>query len=250
MIRISAAASAGETLVVWLPSASGLPATLVGDSDGAMQRSGSALLAYGAPEDAVTGTLLSYLQAGALEDARTALPALYKLMDEAKTKSPLGPNTLTLAAYILHKLRDVRADEIIRVLLETYPSIPDAYVIVGQRLIRQGKAEEAPAHFDAALAKGVPIYTEGIRLLRDGSNFLRDLNPTHRHLRRNALQANCLASAANFKSELSCLRLGHDVAVEFVEDESSSASDSGARVATVPKGPEGSPLGTPVVSAG
>src|SRR5262249_51702420 len=68
--------------------------------------------------------------------------------------------------------------------------------------------------FAKALDCGVPIYTEGTRLLRDGSNFLRDFHPGDTRLLDNARKAASIAAAANFASTLNCLRLGDDLAVE------------------------------------
>jgi hypothetical protein len=211
LIRV-ANPSAGESVFAWLPNSQGNPARFEVDPDQAQLRSGSPLLAYNGAEDAVTSTMFSYIRRNALEDARTALPELIR-----KLHSPdfhLGPNRGALVGYVLYKLRHEKANSVIDDLCTHHPTLPDGHVLRGAQLISNGRADEAGGHFDTAIGYGVPTYTEGVRLLRDGANFLCDLEPTNSHLRENARLANGIAAAANFKSELTCLRVGPDIAFD------------------------------------
>jgi hypothetical protein len=61
------------------------------------------------------------------------------------------------------------------------------------------------------------MYSEGVRLMRDGLNFLRGLYPENSDVQADAARANRISASANLDSELTCLRLGVGLAVEFKE---------------------------------
>ena len=52
------------------------------------------------------------------------------------------------------------------------------------------------------------MYSEGVRLLRDGLNFVAGLFPDDPDVKAGAALANTLASVAILESQLTCLRIG------------------------------------------
>ena len=215
LIKVSESSPEVGSVIAWLPGSKGGPVKVALDPKGAAHRSGSALLAYSDPEDPITRTLFAYVRQGALQEARIGLPTLIALLERDKALS--SPNQGLLAGYILYKLRDGYANVVIPQLRAQYPELADAHILAAAQFIADGKTEQAVEPLAAALGRGVPIYTEGVRLLREGSNFLRDLHPDEKRFDENARQAACIAAAANFASELTCLRLGDDIDIEFVK---------------------------------
>jgi hypothetical protein len=214
-IKIAEASADAGSLVVWLPGPMLRPARVVPDPDAAVHRSGSPLRAFLEPVDSITGTLFTYVRHGALDEARTTVPALLKMLEGGT--ATLGPNQGLQAAYVLYKLRDAHVEGLISRLRTQYPALPDVQVLAATQLIREGKTDEAIEPLTAALAHGAPVYTEGVRLLRDGTNFFRDLQPHEERFQHNARYAACIAAAANFQSELTCLQMGDDLVMEFVD---------------------------------
>jgi hypothetical protein len=213
-IKVTEAPTAAGSLIVWSPGPTLRPARVVPDHDAAIHHSGSPLMAFLDPVDSTTATLFSYVRRGAIEEARTAVPALLSML---KRDTVLGPNQGLFAAYVLYKLRDRNVDELILRLCTQYPELPDVHILAASQLISDGKINEAIEPLRAALARGAPVYTEGVRLLRDGSNFFRDFRPDEEYFQNNARQAASIAAAANFQSDLTCLRMGDDLVMEFVD---------------------------------
>ena len=154
------------------------------------------------------------------------------------------PNQLTRAAYVLYQLSIPEADPVIDLLVLYHPKLPDAQILKGSSLICQGKADEVGDNFERALTVGIPIYTESVRLLRDGLNFLKGRHPNDRRIRSNADLANRMAASANFESELTCLRLGNEIKIEVLDEghhETTVPSRTGPHLPTL------SPPVTPVV---
>lgn len=216
---IEVAEADARSLIVWLPGPKLRPVKVVVDPDGATHRSGSPLLAFLDPVDPIATTLFSYVRQGALEEARLGLPTLVASLKRDTVLA--GPNLGLLAGYVLYKLRDRFVDDVISRLLTQYLEVPDVHILAAAQLIADGKTDQAIEPLTAALGRGAPIYTEGVRLLREGSNLLRDLYPSEKRFQDNARQAACIAAAANFGSELTCLRLGDDIAMEFVDSQDS-----------------------------
>jgi hypothetical protein len=59
------------------------------------------------------------------------------------------------------------------------------------------------------------MFSEGVRLLREGLNFLSGLYPEDAELQAAASRAYRIAAAANLDSELTALRLGTELAVRL-----------------------------------
>jgi hypothetical protein len=216
LVKTKAGSGQDEVLVVWRPETSSQSARITADPDSAANRSGSACMARCQHPDPVTASLFSYVRAGALNQARHSVTVLTNLLDQPGAREDFGSDQATLAAYILYKLRQPKAGATIAYLADKFSDVADLQVVRGAQLISEGKAEDAGQHFQAALNHGMPSYTEGVRMLRDGLNYLRGLYPRDVGIESNARIANSLASAANFNSELTCLRLGRDVAAEFI----------------------------------
>jgi hypothetical protein len=216
LIKLVDPASDDATLIVWLPGVKQRPAKIAMDPHGATYRSGSAFLAFPDPEDPITTTLFAYVRKGALEPARLGVPVMTALLKTDKALT--NPNQALLAGYVLYKLQNPYMEELLAGLLPQYSKLADAHILAGSQLIANGKIEEAIEPFAKALECGVPIYSEGTRLLRDGSNFLRDFHPGQTRFLENARKAASIATAANFGSALNCLRIGADLAVEFVDE--------------------------------
>jgi hypothetical protein len=205
-----------QVLVSWVLDTSRNVATIAVDPAGAKYRSGAYCVVSREHAEPITTSLFSYLRAGALEQARSGVSALTAMLDRPEGQDELGSDEATMAAYVLHRLRAPNSLQTIDNLACKYADLVDLRVLQGVQRISEGRAENAAEYLNAALKRGVPGYTEGVRLLRDGLNFLTDLYPMDTIIRTNARRANSLASAANFDSEMTCLRLGPDIVVEFV----------------------------------
>jgi hypothetical protein len=204
-----------DVLVAWVDDDSRKPGMITSDPDGAMYRSGAPCRVLRDHAEPITAGLFSYLRVGALEQAKSGVSVLTEMMGSKGAEERIGPDAATMAAYVLHRFRRPGAARIIERLASKFPDLADLHVIQGVLRISEGKAETAAEHFNAALDRGVPCYTEGVRLMRDGLNFLTDLYPTDKSIHTNARRANSLASAANFNSEVTCLRLGPDITADF-----------------------------------
>jgi hypothetical protein len=189
--------------------------TLAADPDGGLHRSGAPAVVSRDHAEPVTATLFAYVRAGALEQAKSGVSVLTEMLTPEGAQEGLGPDAATMAAYVLQKFRRPEAARIVDGRTSKYPDLPDLHIIQGMLRISEGKAETAADHFNTALDHGVPCYTEGVRMMRDGLNFLADLYPTEQSIRSNARRANSLAAAANFNSEMTCLRLGQDITADF-----------------------------------
>lgn len=214
-IEIAEPSRRNAALVVWLPGSTGGAVKLGISSELSGYRSGSILSAFpSSPDDAVATTLFEYVRQGAIESARLSLDDLIdRLQNSQETPSA---NTSILAAYVLYKLRHPYAGELISRLCETNSDLPDAHVLQCAQWIATGRQDSVPDQLIEAIRCGIPIYTEGVRLLRDSSNLCRDLFPDDKRFGSQVRKAHSAASAANFESMLTCLRLGADVVAEFV----------------------------------
>jgi hypothetical protein len=229
LIRVSGPSSTDAgSLVAWLPGTKRGHARIAIDPDNANGRSGSVLVAFPDLEDATATTLFSYVRQGSLEEARIGLPVLVESLQQADES--ISANRGVLSAYVLYKFRHPYAAELITLLRDKYPELADVHILVAAQSIANGRNEEADDPLTQALACGIPTYNEGVRLLRDSSNFLCDFYPDNARFRSNARKASIIAAAANFDSSLTCLRLGRDLTAEFVSGEAASASSGSAQL--------------------
>lgn len=222
LIKVLGPSPDAGSLVAWLPGSKRRSARIAIDPDKGAGRSGSVLIAFPDLEDSMATTLFSYVRQSSLEEARVGLPMLVASLQSSER--PLGPNRGMLSAYVLYKLRHPYAAELIPRLRLQYPALADVHILAAAQLISEGRNTEADSPLTDALACGMPTYNEGVKLLRDSSNFLCDFYPDDPRFRSNARKASVIAAAANFDSSLTCVRLGRDLTAEFVSGATTSAS--------------------------
>jgi hypothetical protein len=212
-IKVAGSSEDDASLIIWWPGHRLRPAKVLPDPDRAAHRSGSALLAFADSDDPTATMSFLYIVRGALEEARVGLPVLVAALkrDEGVAGSDRG----VLAGYVLYKLGDPYADDLIPRLCAQSPKLADVHVLAAAQLIAAGKTEQAIEQAAAAFDCGVPVYTEGVKLLRDATSFLRDRYPDNKSLYDNAHLAASIAAAANFKSILTCVRLGEQLDAVF-----------------------------------
>jgi hypothetical protein len=197
-----------RALVVTPPAYTASSLTLLPDPETGLDPQAPRLLAVWASGHKTADALFAYVQRGALDLAREAAPALIEQAESLLVDKGANPIHATIAAYTLLKIGDTAHGPWMANLAGLFPFLPDGAIIYGWHLIHTGQAEQAPAQFHAALSRGLPIYTTGVRLLRDGLNFVAGIHRDDAQLRADADLAYQIAAAANLDSELTCLRLG------------------------------------------
>lgn len=201
------------TLLVWPPSPGEQTLDLVLDTDTSANPNVPPVLAFWTSGDRQADALFSYVRGEALQAARESAPepvALAERFIDLKRENPLHA---TLAAYTLLKIGHRELDIWMSNLGNWFPYLPDGAIILGWFLIRAGQAGQARDVLHTALERGLPMYSEGVRLLRDGLGFLRGLYPDDSQIQADAARADRIASVANLDSELTCLRLGRGLAL-------------------------------------
>jgi hypothetical protein len=204
-----------EALLVYPPSDDALPLTLLPDSDPGVNRSAPWLLAYSDSGDRDVDLMFSYIRNADLHTARQLAPGMIDRAQALLQAKRSNPVQATLAAYALLKVSNVERQDWVLNLANWFRYLPDGAIIYGSYLIQEGKAEQAHVFFGEALKRGVPMYSEGVRLLRSGLNFLRGLYPENSQVRADAARANRIFGLANLDSDLTCLRLGKGLEVKI-----------------------------------
>jgi hypothetical protein len=202
-----------EALFIWPPSGQSPPLSLLPDLDPGVNSNAPSLLAYSQSGDREVDLMFSYVRGEIPDLAREYEPRMIERAQNVLQYKIENPVAATLAAYTLLKVSNTERQDWVFNLSDWFKHLPDGAIIYGWYLIRAGKAEQAHAFFRTALNRGVPMYSEGVRLLRDGLNFLSGLYPEAAKVRADAAQARRIADAANLDSELSCLRLGRGLSV-------------------------------------
>jgi hypothetical protein len=122
---------------------------------------------------AIANTLGGYMARGDFDSAAamsswadTAEQLLFGKMDD--------PFAATIGAYLLLRIRQFDLMRTwARNLADRFPSIPDGSVIWAWQLIHQRGSENEIRDYLARVASGtLPVFTEGIKLLRDGLRLL------------------------------------------------------------------------------
>ena len=201
-------------LAVWPPSAANHPLSLLPDPEANPNGGAPPLLAITDNDDRMADILFSYIRTGALDSARQAMPALIEQAQKLLGAKSSNPVLATPAAYTLLKLGNTDFNDWIANLANQFPNLPDGAIIYGWCLIRAGKAEDAVPYFHAALQRGLPMYSAGVRLQRDGLSFLSGLFPDE-SIAKNAQLAHQIANGANLQSELTCVTLGRGLELQF-----------------------------------
>ncbi|MGB7990636.1 MAG: hypothetical protein WCF44_14645, partial [Candidatus Methylophosphatis roskildensis] len=119
-------------------------------------------------------TILGYLQRGDLYSAET-MAAWIDEAEEMLLYKKNDPYAATVGAYLLLRLK--RFDNLhdwARNLADRFGFLPDGCVIWAWQLIHQKPSDsgEIRKYFLQAAERGLPIYTEGLRLLLDGLRLL------------------------------------------------------------------------------
>jgi hypothetical protein len=121
--------------------------------------------------------LLGYLRTGAVEGAEATAESLL----QQKRRDPIA--AVTGGYYLLRTANIDRLSEWGPNLSQWFPWLPDGAVINGWQHIHAGREHrgDPDRHFDAArrqliqaVRRGVPVYTEGLRLLVDALQLLRE----------------------------------------------------------------------------
>lgn len=121
-------------------------------------------------------TLLSFLQSG---DIDTAKSLLEEYASQLLFQKMVSPTNAAIGGYVLLK---VRKEDSMRNWAENLTNwmewLPDGPIIRAWQLINQGSEdlEEIRRLFIDALRRGIPIYTEGMRLLVQGLKMLHYQN--------------------------------------------------------------------------
>ena len=206
---------AQEALIVWPPSAGMQPLILEPMQDLGVNQLAPSMLARAPSGNKVADALFSYVRGGRLDVARQVAPtfaAQAEVFVEDKNRNPVQA---ILGAYTLQKVGGAEHPDWLANLANWFQHLPDGALLYGWYLIRAGRAPEATPFFRTALARGIPLYTMGVRLLVDGLSFLSGLEPADGDLKTYAAHAVRIATGVNPNSELTCLRLGAGMAVEM-----------------------------------
>lgn len=206
LVRVSDLSA--RALVVTPPAYAASSLTLLPDPETGLDPQALRLLAVWESGHKTADALFAYVQRGALDLAREAAPALIEQAASLLVDKGANPIHAMIAAYTLLTIGDTAHGSWMANLASLFPFLPDGAIIYGWHLIHTGQAEQAPAQFHAALSRGLPIYTAGVRLLRDGLNFVAGIHRDDPQLRADADLAYQIAAAANLDSELTCLKLG------------------------------------------
>ncbi len=196
-----------DALVVWPPSSGNQPLHLEDDPNPGANPAVAPLVASVQTADKAVAALYAYARGGRLDTVRQQAESLLG----AKLDNPVNA---ALAAYTLKKIGAERPDWLAN-LANAFPHLPDGALLYGWHLIRDGQAQQARGFFLTALARGIPMYGEGVRLLRDGLSFLNGLGSGDAELQAAVARAYRLADAVNPRSVLTCLRLGAGLSVEW-----------------------------------
>jgi hypothetical protein len=130
---------------------------------------------------AITGndlaeSLLGYLQSGYIQHADALLAKHAEALLFGKYQDPIAA---TIGGYFLLRARRFERLRSWAPNLARFAWLPDGAVIDGWQHCYAGKESGSTAEFDAAreqflfaAARGMPVYTEGLRLLIDGLNLV------------------------------------------------------------------------------
>jgi hypothetical protein len=152
--------------------------------------------------------LLGYLAAGSLEIARRIGDPLIDDAERVLAGKIDDPSAAAIGGYYL--LRAGRVDRLhdwSRNLANFFGWLPDGAVIHAWQLLRQDKpdVEQARARMLEAERRGLPLYTQGLRLLFDGLDLLsrkyredKELQDALGRVQRYAVAANWRAMTTTF----------------------------------------------------
>ena len=207
-------AASGRPLLIWPPAEGDQPLKLEVD-DKNHNPDAPPLLAAMATGDRTVDALFAYIGVGALASARQASEALLAKAEFFLQEKEEDPVRACLAAYTLMRVGAIKHPQWLANLANRFTHLPDGDVVYAWYLLRDGDSESARRYFHSALTKGVPMYSEGVRLLRDGLNFVSGLFADDAEVKADAVRANALAGVANLESKLTCLSVGKRLRVDW-----------------------------------
>jgi hypothetical protein len=121
-------------------------------------------------------TIVGYLQRGDLYSAESMTEWIDEARDILLYKRS-DPYAAAVGAYLLLRLKQFsHLHDWARNLADWFDFLPDGCVIWAWQLIHQAPSnrEEIYNYFSKAIQRGLPIYSEGLRLLIDGLRLLGD----------------------------------------------------------------------------
>jgi hypothetical protein len=154
-------------------------------------------------------TLLGYLAGGRLVEAQAIVAEAAR---DALFEKFANPYAAAAGGYVLlatetdFAAKDAPWRQWLANLDQGFPWLPDGAVLHGYSLIQTG-GEGARAKLLEAYERGVPVYTEGLRRLRDGLTFVLDDDPEGRAKAAYDV-VNEIAGRCDAQQAFTCLRLG------------------------------------------
>jgi hypothetical protein len=125
--------------------------------------------------DPRTEALLGYLISGQYSSARIVGPEIVRDAEQLLFEKMRDPTGAAVAGYYLLKTGHFDSlHDWTRNLADWFPWLPDGAVIRAWHVWRQERSdyEEARERLLQAAGRGIPLYTQGLRLLLDGLNLL------------------------------------------------------------------------------
>jgi hypothetical protein len=183
-------------------------------------------------------TLLSYFENGVFAavyqlSASVIERAISLLWD--KLEDPFGAS---IAGYMLlrttaHPEEQQEREGWMRNLATWFPRIPDGAVIYGASLLRGEYAEEDPSRVDQArsylleaVARGIPTYTMGLRLLFDTLRSLAEEREDDAELAAALARVRAIAAYANWTAQTTTLTYPERVSSRSRSDEERSGGEA------------------------
>jgi hypothetical protein len=163
-------------------------------------------------EDGEFATILGYLTSGQLTEAR-------QLVDRAVghlQAKQVNPYAAAAGGYVLLATDAERTDQVwrewIRNLYRWFPNLADGAVLEGWNLLQTMPDDQAPdrarLRFLEAMDRGVPVFTAGLRRLRDGlAMFAAEPDPDGR-VAKAAAAVEIMALRCNPAQPFTSLRIG------------------------------------------
>ncbi len=127
--------------------------------------------------DPTTQALLGYLSSGDFESARNVGTDWYKHVQETLKSKIDDPGMAAIAGYLLLEVGDAgQLDDWTRTLARGTPWLPDGPIIRAAQLLAGPDPEpkDVADWMLEAVRRGLPMFTQGLRLLYDGLGNLKD----------------------------------------------------------------------------
>jgi len=157
--------------------------------------------------DNAIDALFAYMRGGFLDVVRQSVPLLSQKCESLLWAKEEQPVFAILGAYVLLRVSQKINQRWISNLAERFPNLPDGQILMGWQHIKNGNLEDARRSFASAIQRGIPLFAEGVRKLRDGTNYIFGLD---NDAKAEADVASQLAALTSFNSELTCITLSQD----------------------------------------